>query len=145
MRKYWRLGLSVMAIAAVLAGGCATGAKGPSDEELIDQMLNNWKVGMETKDITKIDAAISEQFNHYEWGDKKSLIAFVKDNMDQGNLDGAKIVLDNAKKEIDKDAGTAKVYPVELSASFGSMTIEFNLKKETDGAWRAVGLTAEGV
>lgn len=135
------------ALAAVFVTGCAStgSAKGPDDEALIKQMIGNWKAGMESKDTSKLADGVSEEFKHYQWGDKKGLISFLKQNMDEGNLDNAKINIDAAKITIDKAAGTAKVYPVELSAQFGSATIEFDLKKESDGQWRAIGINVEGV
>jgi hypothetical protein len=142
-------------VALGFLGGCAStggaaaspaAAKGGgSDNADIKAMLVTWKAGMESKDVAKIEGGISEEFKHYEWGDKKGFIGFLKQTFDQGDLDGAKVNADAAKVTVDKAKGTATVYPVELSASFGSATIEFNLKKEADGKWRAIGLTVEGV
>ena len=132
-----------LAIVMALVSGCATAAKGPSDEELIKGVLGNWKAGIEGKDIAKVESGISSEFKHYEWGDKAGLVGFLKQSFDQGDLNNAKVNIDNAKITIEK--GTATVYPVEMSASFGSATIEFNMKKEADGQWRAVGVTVEGV
>lgn len=143
MGKSAILGLCAAVIAAVLAGGCATGGKGPSNEELISAALNNWKTGMETKDLEKIKVTLSNDFNHYEWGNKDSMVSFLDTTFGQGDLDGAKVNLDTAKTTIEGDTATA--YPVELSAAFGSATIEFSLKKESDGQWRVVGISVEGV
>lgn len=142
MRKAMILTMS-LAIVMALVSGCATAAKGPSDEELIKGVLANWKAGMEGKDIAKIESGISSEFKHYEWDDKAGLIGFLKQTFNQGDLDNAKVNIDNAKIDIEK--GTATVYPVEMSAAFGSATIEFSMKKEADGQWRAVGITVEGV
>ena len=51
--------------------------------------------------------------------------------------------MENAKTKI--DGATATVYPVELTASFGTATIEFNFAKEADGQWRVVGVDVQGV
>lgn len=135
------LGASIVMVAA--GAGCAGLAKGPSDQELIDQALNNWKVGMETKDIAKIETLISEAFSHYEYGNREQLLGFLSSTFSQGDLDNAQVVLDQAKTTIEGDSAT--VYPTELTAAFGSATIEFSLKKESDGVWRVVSMNVEGV
>ncbi len=143
VRKTAILGLCAALIAAVISGGCATGAKGPSDEELIANTLNTWKVGMEEKDIEKLRTILSDEFDHYEWGNKEQMIGFLESTFNQGDLDNANVSLEAAQTKIEGD--TATVYPVELTAAFGSATIEFRLKKEADGQWRAVGMSVEGV
>ncbi len=143
MRKSAILTLCVACIAAFLMGGCATGPKGPSDEELISAALQNWKVGMETKDIDRIGMALSDEFNHYEYGNKEQMLSFLSGAFNDGTLDSAKVSLDAA--EIKIDGKTATVYPVELMAAFGSATLGFTLTKEADGQWRVTSLTVEGV
>ena len=131
--------------------GCATGGgsaapaakKGVSDEEGIKMALENWKAGMEGKDIAKLGAGISDTFNHSEYGSKQQIRDFLKSQFDQGTLDGAKINAANAKTKIEGTVAT--VYPVELVASFGTATIEFKMQKEADGVWRATGINVEGV
>ncbi len=137
-----------MALAGCATGGISSSAspaakKGMSDDDGIKAALENWKAGMESKDIAKLGAGISDKFNHYEWGNKQQMLDFLKSQFDQGTLDGAKINAANAKTKIEN--GVATVYPVELVASFGTATIEFKLAKETDGVWRATGINVEGV
>ena len=141
MRKTAILSLCVALVAAVLAGGCATGAKGPTNEELIAATMDNWKAGMESQDLEKIKTAVSEEFNHYQYGNKAQMLTAVDVMFKDGTLDGAKVSLDTAETKIDGDAAT--VYPVEMTFAAGSATLELTLKKEADGQWRAVGLTVE--
>ncbi|MCC6699028.1 MAG: hypothetical protein IT365_25620 [Candidatus Hydrogenedentes bacterium] len=141
MRKSAILTICVALVASVFAGGCATGAKGPSNEELISATMNNWKAGMETKDLAKIGLTVSEEFNHYEYGNKAQMLSAVDGMFKDGTLSGAKVSLETAETKIEGDAAT--VYPVEMSFASGSVTIEFNLKKEADGQWRAIGMTVE--
>lgn len=143
MRKTAILTLGISFCIAVLAGGCATGAKGPSDEELISSTLINWKAGMEDKNVDLIEMAISDAFSHYEYGNKDQMLSFLKGAFNDGTLDSAKVNLETAETKVDGD--TASVYPVELMASFGSATLGFTLTKEADGAWRVTTMTVEGV
>jgi len=139
-------GALVMALAIA---GCATGgggapaAKGPSPEEGIKASLEGWKTGMESKDIAKLGASMSDKFSHSEWGNKQQMLDFLKSQFDQGTLDGAKI--DASKAKLTVTGATATVYPVEMVASFGTATIEFKMEKEADGVWRATGINVEGV
>jgi hypothetical protein len=134
---------AVLMTAGMVLSGCASGGKGPCEKDLIMQSLSEFKVALETKNIDKLTAAISDDFDHYEWGNKDSMLAFVKDTMDQGDLDEAEVSLELV--EIEVEDGTATAYPVGLIAMFGSATIEFKLKKEADGVWRTVSMEMEGV
>jgi hypothetical protein len=143
VRKTAILTLCVTFVIAVLAGGCATGAKGPSDEELIASTLANWKMGMEQKNVEMLKLAISDEFDHYEYGNKDQMIGFLSGAFTDGTLDSAKVSLETAETKI--DGKTANVYPVELVAAFGSATIGFTMTKEDDGQWRATSMVVEGV
>ncbi len=143
MRKSAILMMSAAFAISVLVGGCATGATGPSDEELIADSLAKWKVGMEQKDAEQIALAISDEFSHYEYGNKDQMLSFLKGAFNDGTLDSAKVTLETAETKIDGD--TASVYPVELMASFGSATLGFTMTKEADGVWRVTTMTVEGV
>jgi len=132
-----------MLATGAMVTGCATGPKGPTDAELIAATLNNWKAGMEMKDIETLKLAISDEFNHYEYGTKDQMISFLSGAFNDGTLDSAKVSLETAETKI--DGNKANVYPVELVAAFGSATIGFDLTKEADGQWRATSMTVEGV
>ena len=132
--------------------GCATGGssaapsqaakKGMSDDDGIKAALENWKVGMESKDIAKLGAGISDKFNHYEWGNKQQMLDFLKSQFDQGTLDGAKINAANAKRI---ENGVATVYPVELVASFGTATINSSCQKKPTASGARRGDQRRGV
>ena len=145
MGKSAILSVGLVVVAAMVVCGCATAgkAKGKSDPELIKDAVNEFKAGMQAKNVDQLMAMVSDQFSHPEWGDKASLKTFIQDNVNQGNLDDAEVDLSKAETKIQD--GTATVYPVGLVATFGSATIEFKMKKEADGKWRAVGLEVEGI
>ena len=112
-------------------------------EASVKQALESFKAGMETKDIDKLMAPISANFEHYEWGDKEMFQMFLEDTMAQGDLDNAEI--DIEKAEITMEGDKAIVYPVEMVAVFGSATLEFTIEKEDDGVWRVTSLEVEGI
>ncbi|GMW01808.1 MAG: hypothetical protein AMXMBFR84_29450 [Candidatus Hydrogenedentota bacterium] len=143
MGKLATLTFATLGILAIAVSGCATGGKGPTPEEAIKAQLEAFKLGMESKDVTKLDPAISANFKHYEWGDKAGLIGFLDSTMKDGSLDNAEIDLEFV--EIAVEGETATAYPVELAASFGSATIKFTFAHEADGQWRATEVDVQGI
>ncbi|MBN2307721.1 MAG: hypothetical protein JXR94_02050 [Candidatus Hydrogenedentes bacterium] len=138
-----KMTIGVMGLVLLAGCGMLGGEKGPSPEDLINAALDDFRAGIETKDVDKLMSCISEDFNHYEWGGKANLRLFIEDVMSQGNLDNGEIGVEQAEIEFDGDE--AVVYPVDLSAAFGTATIEFTFKKESDGAWRVVGMDISGI
>jgi len=120
-----------------------TKAGGGDAESQITEALENFKAGMENKDTDKIALALSDDFDHYEFGDKDTMISFLSDTFSGGDLDGTEIDFSGIEVEIDGDEATA--YPAELMASFGTLTIEFAFKKEDDGMWRVTTIEVEGL
>jgi len=134
------VGMIAMGMLAALVAACGTAAKGPTDQELIAKVVSDWKAASTAKDLDKVMTLYSEKFQHSEYGDKAGVKAFIKEAMDMGYLDNAQFNTDKAKTTIEKD--TAKVYPIELKASFGSANIQLDLKKEGK-AWMIVGMQVE--
>ncbi len=136
--------------AGVLDGGdvgeiplTGTKAGGGDPETLIKEALENFKKGMEDKDTDKIAEALSDAFDHPEFGDKDTMISFLSDTFSGGDLDGTEVDLSGIEIEIDGDNATA--YPGELIAAFGTLTIEFSFSKEDDGSWRVTTIDVQGL
>ena len=128
----------------VVAGGCA-GLGGPSDEELISAVVEKWAAAMVKPDVDVVLETYSENFSHYEVPDKASLEEFLNQAVEMGYLEDAEVYLEDAETEIDPEAGTAMVYPIDLSSSAGYVTIELNLAKEEDAGWLITGMDIEGL
>ncbi len=132
----------VLAVCALtILGGCATGG-GMSPEEQAQQTVESFKAALLAQDMDALMAAFSEEFEHYEWGDKEGAADFLGQANDMGYLEDLEVVLDEAETEIEGD--TATVYPIDLEGAFGAVTIELVLTKEADG-WLITGLDASGV
>lgn len=143
MRKTAILSIAMSVMTGLVLAGCAGLGGGPSAEDQILGALKDFKTGMETKNVDVLMKSISDDFSHYEFGDKDTLRIFIEDTMAQGDLDAAEVDVEEAEIAVDGD--TAVVYPVDLVAVFGSATMEFEFKKEDDGAWRVVGMEVEGI
>jgi ketosteroid isomerase-like protein len=135
------LGIVGLCAVAVIAG-CATSGGGMSAQDQIMKEVNAWKTAMLAKDIDGIMAPFSGSFEHYEWQDKAGAKDFISQSIDMGYLDGIEITTDAAEVKVEGDVAT--VYPVDVTGSFGTVTIEFTFKKEADG-WKITGLDASGL
>jgi hypothetical protein len=140
VRRASLLFISAVMMVAML-GGCATGAKGPSPEELVRQSLAAWTTAAEAKDVDKMMTLVAANFESDEWADKETYRAFVKDSIEMGYLDDLDVTTDKAQITFEGE-DKATVYPVELTASFGSATIKAVFTEE-DGKWLVSDVTME--
>ena len=136
--------LALCAVAAILAigfTGCAT-TRGPSDEVLVQQTLDAWGKTLVAKDVDSFMKNFSEKFSSSQAADKATLAKFIKEAIDSGYLDDAKVSYENAQRAI-KD-GKCTVYPVDLSGTAGSVACELTLVKE-EGRWLVIGMEVDGL
>ena len=127
------------AVALATLCGCASlfGGGGPSDEELVAATLAGWKAGMEAQDVDKMMAQISEDFESQRGG-KPELKQMLQGAIDQFYLDGAEVDLEIAETMIEGE--TASVTSVGVETDMGAATMDMELKKEADGAWRITAI-----
>jgi hypothetical protein len=96
----------------------------------------------ESAELETLMNLISDEFSHYEVGDKAGYRSFLEQVKGDGMLEDIKGNLADAKAEVKGD--TVTVYPVELEGLFGTVTMEFELKKSGPD-WKIVGLDMTGV
>ncbi len=132
----------VAILVVAVAAGCATGAKKPTDTELIQGTVDAFKTALLAKDLDKVMPMISENFNDPEIGNKAGMRDFLQRAIDAGYLNDAEMDFKSAQIKIEGD--TATDYPVTVSSSSGSATIGFTLKKEKAG-WLITQMAVEGV
>lgn len=132
MKKSLILKLGAGVLVAVLLCGCQMV---PSDEELINTTMTNWKAALIAQDLDKIMEAYSEDYESGERDDKDSERESIAYAIEDGSLDDIKVGLENAKTIVIEDK--AEVYPVEVTGMEWSVTFDFKLQKE-DGTWRIV-------
>ncbi len=142
MKTVRRFGATALIIAMI--AGCMTGGPGHSvaPEDTIARQLDNWRVAMANKDIDAIMAFFSDNFEHDGLRDKSGARMFIAEAIELGYLDGLNITLDDARIKADGDVGS--VYPVVLTGSFGSLSMELIVGR-FNGAWLLTGLDAPGL
>ncbi len=138
MKKSVILNLSLFVLAAFLVCGCQTLGVGPSDEQLVNTTMAEWKAAMAAQDIDKLMAAYSENYVSTRGGGKDSVREFMTSVFESGTLDNVKVNLEDAQITIEADK--AKVGPVELTFDAGEYVLEYTLQKENE-AWLIVSST----
>ena len=136
MKKPSRVMVGLGCLMLVLAWGCQTLSKGPSDEELIAGVLSTWKAGVQAKNIDRVMAVHSENFESSEATGKEAHRDVMMGYIEAGYLDDAEVELESAEVKVEGDK--ASVTGVELVTVVGTFELEFGLQKE-NGAWLITG------
>jgi ketosteroid isomerase-like protein len=109
---------------------------GPTDEELINTTMSNWKQALIDMDVDAILAGYSEDFSSERVQGKDEMREFMERAIDEGWLENIDINLEIAQLTITDDS--AEFAPVEIIGDAGEMEIEFTLKKEDKKTWRII-------
>lgn len=142
MMKRTALYVTVM-LALVLMAGCATSGKSAmTPEQQIKAKVDAWKTALIAKDLKGVMANFSDKFENDEWGDKAGAERFIGDAIDAGYLDSVEVSDKDMKIKVEGEKAT--VYPIDLSGSFGSITLELACTKEKAG-WMVTGVEASGL
>lgn len=132
----WKAAVVLLTMAAAV--GCATLGKGPVDDRAqVTEVLNQWKQGVEAKNVDGVYETLSPNFTSSVFGDysefRESFAGFVE----EGNLEGAAADLEGAQITIED--GKATVYPVDVEGGFGSATLRLQFQ-QVGGKWRIVSM-----
>lgn len=127
----------LLGMAVLMAAGCATTAKGPSDEEQIRQRVEEGLAGLKAKNYDLFGGMVSESFSSGAVGDKNDLLDYLKNADDMGFLDGLEVSLEDAVITVEGE--TATLEPVDASGSFGSLSLSFTGVREK-GVWMVSGV-----
>lgn len=126
------------------AGKAATSEKAAtSPEEGIKKLMDGLKAALEGEDIDALLALFSEDFSHPQVGGKEEARFMLNMGLESGYAEGGEVYLDDA--EIEKlDDGTYSVYPIDLTAYAGSVSVELIVIEEGDG-FAIYTLDVEGI
>lgn len=127
----------VVGLVGMIAAGCATAPKGPTDEELISKRMQEGVAAIKAKDWKAFDGMVSASFSSNAVGDKAALLEYLKNADSSGFADNIEIDLSGAKTTVTGD--TAMVAPVTANGGFGSITLDLTGAKEK-GVWVITGL-----
>ncbi len=122
---------ATVAVLTTLLSGC-----GPTDEQLINTAMVEWKDALAAQDLDRMMAPYSEDFVGREDTTKADLRKFMGRFIDEGRLDGVELDIENATIDIEGD--TATVDGLIITGDFGEFYNTRTLKKEKDKIWRIV-------
>ncbi len=128
----------MIGVVALLAAGCATTAKGPSDQEMVSKRIQEGVAAIKAKNFDTFKNLVSPNFDSGVVGNREDLLEYLKNANDAGFLDGIEIDLAEAKTVVTGDKAT--VSPVTASGSFGSLTLFFEGAKEK-GVWMVTSVS----
>jgi hypothetical protein len=134
------LGKATLAVAVmVVLASCASAPKGPTDEELVAQVVATWQQAIIDKDIEAAMAIHSENFSNAEAANKEMWKSYLEWVDASGYLDGATIDASGSETVIEEE--TATVGPIVLSTMAGVFRMQLKLAKEEAG-WMVVSSEA---
>lgn len=133
--------LSVVMVMALAMAGCATSG-GTKAADVVSKQADTFVKAVQAKKIDDAMKLFSESFKHYEWGNKAGAKGFLTNALDMGYLDNLKSNMANMKVTVEGAKATA--YPIELSGSFGTVTLELTFANEA-GNWLISQLDASGI
>jgi ketosteroid isomerase-like protein len=125
----------VIALAVVMLCGCQILGLGPSDEDLVNATMADWKAALIAHDMDKLMLTYSEDYVNTQGGDKESVREFIAGVIEQGYLDNVKVNLEDAQIKI--EGGKANVGPLEVISDTGTYLLDYKLQKEKK-AWLIV-------
>ncbi len=129
MEKSVILSLGLLVFAAALCG-CQTPVKGPSDEQLINTAMTEWKAALEAKDLDRLMVLFSDNYISSSGSSKVAMRERMAGATERGFLDNIEIKIQNAKLTLVGDKATFG--PVEITSDGGTLAIEYTLKKENE-------------
>ena len=120
------------AAAVLLLGECQLIV--PSDGELINLTMVQWKRALVAKDVDKMMEVYSEDFASGDGNGKEAVRELVEWAIDEGYLNGIEVDLEEAEMEIEDEEATFD--PVELKVVSGDrQSYGYTLRKENED-WR---------
>ena len=135
MKKSIILSLSLLIFAVVFCG-CQTPAEGPTDKQLINTAMTEWKAALEARDLDRLMALFSDNYVSSSGDGKVAMRERMAGAIERGSLDNIKVKIENAQLTLLGEQATFG--PVELTSERGTLTIEYTLHRE-DVKWLIIG------
>jgi len=135
LKKARTVAVLMVSLAVVyIASGCAMLQRGPSDEQLLSELLHGWQAAMEQGDVDKLMSFYSES---YVGGDGSDY-ATTKERMEQivPMLEQIEAEFSSAETQIQIEGDKATLAPISVESSYGAAEITLIATKEAPGMWR---------
>lgn len=120
-------------------GGCAKTPLGDSIEEEVLAALQSYNVALECRDVDGQVGFFADSWQSKAGTTKADMRKHLQAQIDQGDYQDMRFVLDDAKVVVEGD--TATVDRVTLRSPTGGGSFAFMMTKESDGGWRCVSMS----
>ncbi|MCP4262069.1 MAG: hypothetical protein GY774_31905 [Planctomycetes bacterium] len=126
MKKSVILNFVFLVFAAAFCG-CQTPVEGPSDEQLINTLMTEWKAAFEAKNLNRLMMLFSENYVSSNGSSKVAMRVSMEGAIERGLLDNIEINIQDAQLTLIGE--TATFGPVEIKSDRGILSIEYTLEK----------------
>jgi ketosteroid isomerase-like protein len=142
LRKTLTLGVLAALLALVyVAGGCAMLKRGPSDKDLLSELLKAYETALVEGDADKLISLYSEDYESLDGTDYEEAMTRLRRIVPM--FEEWSIEVGTAETQISVEGDTATLSPVILDTPRGEMTLTMFAAKEAGGVWRIIGSETE--
>lgn len=135
MKKSMILSLGFLVFTLTFCGCQAPGGN-VSDEQLIDNVMAEWKAAFEAKDLNRLMILFSENYISSSGSSKLAMRERMAGAIERGSLDNVKTNIQNARMNV---LGDKAIFgPIEITQDNGTLILEYTLQKEED-KWLIIG------
>jgi len=127
----------VLGTVLVLLSACGLVGIGPTDEELVDATLAEWRDAVVAGDVDRMLATYSDEFACFDAPSREAMRELMIGLREQGALRGVEVYLDRADTVAAGD--TIAVFPVEMIGPHANLTVFRLTLREEGGRWLISG------
>jgi hypothetical protein len=131
MKKAVILNLFFLILTAAFCA-CQSPVEGPSDEQLVNTVMTEWKAALEAGDLGRLMVLFSDDYMSSSGSSKVAMRESIAGAIERGSLDNIEIKIQNAQLTLVGE--TATFGPIEITSDRGTLAIEYTLRKES-GMW----------
>ena len=129
--------IALIMIMALAGMGCAA-LGGPSDTDLVCDVMAQWDAAMQAGDVDTVMAFYSEDYSGWRGTGVEELRERFEDWLPQmAEAEGSVFDISEAVPTVEEN--TATFSPITLRMGDRSFQMQYTLTKETDGVWRISG------
>ena len=131
-----RYGTFVVAVLLLALGSGCAGLLGPSDQDMVTDVVGQWQTGFNGRDADAVVEMLSEDYRDARGLTRDSFgeIMSELDSYGVGEVD-----ISEATVAVDGDSATAGPISIEMEGS--ENTFDMLLQKEEDGIWRITNIS----
>ena len=142
MRKTPAPGILVMLLALVcVAGGCAMFTRGPSDRDLLSELLHKYETALTEGDTDALVSLYSEDYESFDGTNYEESMARLRRIVP--TIKELDVKVNAAETQVHIEGGTATLSPIVFDTPGGEMILTMSATKNAEGVWLVSGSEME--